>query len=185
MSRVRWLIDGYNVIRQDPESQRAERLADRRSGGPGALEAARAALVRRVVEAHRRSGDPFTIVFDGVRGHAATGPAGGRIEIVFSRSPETADDVLVRLAGRYREGGIVVTSDRTVQSAARRARALVVTSEQFLDALDTAAADDQAEDDVEDEDRPRGRSREARASARALRRLTRDRGPGSTPGSSQ
>ena len=194
MSRVRWLIDGYNVIRQDPESQRAERLADRRGTGPGGLEAARAALVRRVVEAHRRSGDPFTIVFDGVRGHPAPDRAGGRpghrpgnrpgnrIEIVFSRSPETADDVLIRLAGRYREGGIVVTSDRTIQSAARRARALVVTSEQFLDALDQAAGDDEEDDGTDEaENRRRQGSREARATARALRRLAVG-SPGSNPG---
>ena len=191
MSRVRWLIDGYNVIRQDPESQRAERLADRRGAGPGALEAARAALVRRIVEAQRRSGDPFTIVFDGVRGHPApdrTGVRpGSRIEIVFSRSPETADDVLIRLAGRYREGGIVVTSDRTIQSAARRARALVVTSEQFLDALDPAAADDEEDEGIDDEGADRRRqpsregSREARATARALWRLAVG-SPGSDPG---
>ena len=173
MTAVQWLVDGYNVLRKDPESQRAESVADRRGTGRGALGAGRAALVRRVADAHRRSGDPFTVVFDGARGHDAGAP-GGRIEVVFSRPPETADDVLIRLAGRYREGGIVVTSDRTIQTAARRAGAIVVTSEQFIDALDGAAADDGEDDAGEDTARrgnPHRRSRDERATARALRRL--------------
>ena len=167
---MRWLIDGYNVIRQGPESPRFGQPAERRGSRPGTIEAARAALVRRITEAHRRSGDPFTIVFDGVRGHADPVPS-GRIEIVFSRAPETADDVLIRLTGRYREGAIVVTSDRTIQTAARRAGAVVVTSEQFIDALDGSAIDDDVDDDDDEGDERRPRSREARASERALRRL--------------
>ncbi|PYM16726.1 MAG: hypothetical protein DMD81_11720 [Candidatus Rokuibacteriota bacterium] len=174
---MQWLLDGYNVLRADPESRRAETLAGRRGAGRGPLEAGRAALVRRVAEAQRRSGDSFTIVFDGVRGRDVVAP-GGPIDIVFSRPPAIADDVLIHLAGRYREGGIVVTSDRTIQTAARRAGAVVVTSEQFVAALDEAGVDD-ADEDVDDgaahRGSPRRVSRDERATARALTRLARFR----------
>ncbi|MBI1737379.1 MAG: NYN domain-containing protein [Candidatus Rokubacteria bacterium] len=162
---MRWLLDGYNVIRRDPDLHGAEEAG---------LAAARAALLRRVVDAERRSGDPFTVVFDGAPG---PGPASspGRIEVVFSRPPRTADDVLMDLARRLRDGAIVVTSDRRVQDAARRAGAAAVASERFLAALE-GPRDDDAGDDEDDDPRPRGGnprriSRDERAVRRALRRL--------------
>src|SRR5918911_5722248 len=118
---MRWLIDGYNVIRRDAEL--AEH--DRRN-----LEEGRAALLRIVAGAARASGDPFTVVFDGARPHASA-PVGGQVRVVFSRPPETADDVLRRLASELRSGAVVVTSDRAVRDTAERAGAVAVTAEQF------------------------------------------------------
>lgn len=166
-SRMRWLIDGYNVIRRDPDLRGAEAQG---------LERARAALLRVVVAAARRSGDRFTVVFDGAPGHASTAP-GGRIDVVFSRPPESADDVLVTLARRLREGAIVVTSDRAVQDATRRAGATAVASETFVAALaepDTEVEDDDASAGDRGSARrgnPRRLSKDERAVRRALRRL--------------
>jgi predicted RNA-binding protein with PIN domain len=163
---MRWLVDGYNVIRRDPDLRGAEAQG---------LERARAALLRLVRVAAERSGDRFTVVFDGAP-RAAPPPATGRIEVRFSRAPETADDVLVADARRLGDGAIVVTSDRTVQDAARRAGATAVTAEAFLAALDQAPVDEESgadEDDTPASKRgnPRRLSKDERAVRRALARL--------------
>jgi predicted RNA-binding protein with PIN domain len=166
---VRWLVDGYNVIRRDPE------LRAREAEG---LESGRAALLRLLADAARVSGDPFLVVFDGARrsGGTPVGTPGARVQVVFSRPPESADDVLVRLATQWREGAVVVSADRTVHSAARRAGAVAVTTDEFLTALDADG------DDGDDPDapgphssaprgNPRRLSRDARSVQRVLRRL--------------
>ena len=165
---MRWLIDGYNVIRRDPD------LRGREAEG---LPAGRAALLRRLAVVARERDDTFTVVFDGARlraaGDADAAPA-GRVEVVFSRPPDTADDVLRRLAARWREAAIVVSSDRAVETAARRLGAVAVRVEDFLAALD---GEGEADEEEEEEARPkRGNprrvSRDERAAQRALRRLS-------------
>ena len=167
---MRWLVDGYNVIRRDPEmrSREAERLADGRT-----------ALLHLVAAVARRCGDDFTVVFDGAR--AAGGEAvGGQVQVIFSRPPQNADQVLIRLATQFREASIVVSSDRTVRDAARRAGAAVVSADEFLDAANPGEPDAQheKEDEEDDDDSPAAKrgnphrlSREARATRRALGRL--------------
>src|SRR5262249_2296137 len=67
-------------------------------------------------------------------GVAPTG--GGRIRVLFSPPPSTADDELMRLARELGNGAVVVSSDRKVQDAARRAGSAVLAAEQFLEALE-------------------------------------------------
>jgi len=160
---MHWLVDGYNVIRRDPD------LAQHETRG---LEDGRAALLRVIAGAARASGDPFTVVFDGAR-RSGGAPAGGQVQVVFSRPPETADDVLRRLASQLRSGAVVVSSDRAVRDAAERAGAVAVTTEQFLAALESET-DDERDDDDEPPTRggnPRRPSRTERAARRVLGRL--------------
>jgi predicted RNA-binding protein with PIN domain len=185
---MRWLIDGYNVIRRDPELRGRER-----SG----LEAGRRALQDLVARAARRSRDQFLLVFDGAR-PGSQGPAGGAVQVLFSRPPRTADDELVTLSSRWRGGGIVVSSDRAVQAAARRAGCAVVGAEEFVTRLtaaehrqeragaagaEAASGLDHGSSGGDDEDdhpdrgapkrgNPRRRSRRDRLGRRAIRRLT-------------
>jgi predicted RNA-binding protein with PIN domain len=163
---VRWLVDGYNVIRCDPELSAYE--------GDG-LEAGRAALLRWLARLAARVSDPFTVVFDGAR-MTGGGSSGGKVQVVFSRPPETADDVLRRLATTLREGAVVVSSDRAVQHAARRAGAVAVGAEAFLRATSPEGPREDAEDDDADPAERRGPSRrpsrEERDARRVLRRLT-------------
>jgi predicted RNA-binding protein with PIN domain len=158
---MRWLIDGYNVIRRDPD------LHDREAVG---LEAGRAALLALLSRVASRVSDTFTVVFDGAR---RTGGelAPGRVQVTFSRPPETADDVLRRLAGSLREGAIVVTSDRAVQDSARRLGSVAVSAEAFLRAV--TGPTDHDDDDAPGERRGPSRrpSRETRDAERVLRRL--------------
>jgi predicted RNA-binding protein with PIN domain len=164
---MRWLVDGYNVIRRDPELHAREAES---------LEAGRTALLALLARLASRVSDDFTVVFDGAR-RGGGSPSPGRVQVVFSRPPESADDVLRRLATTLREGAIVVTSDRAVQDSARRSGAVAVGAEAFVEA---ATGSDQAEPDGEDVDErdtsarrgpSRRPSREVRDAARVLRRL--------------
>jgi len=154
---MQWLVDGYNVIRRDPDLRACEAES---------LEAGRKALLRVLAQARGAAGDQFTVVFDGARVSGGE-PSQGRIRTIFSRPPRTADDELMALARQWREGAVVVSSDRKIQDAARRAGCPVLTAEQFLDGL-AAPAEDERE---EPEGNPRRLSREAQAAQRALRRL--------------
>jgi len=171
---MHWVIDGYNVIRRDPELRSREAQS---------LEAGRRALLHVVVRLARTiPQDDFTIVFDGAR-MADVMPPPGRVGIRFSRPPETADDLVIRLARRWTVGAVVVTSDRAVQQAAERARAAVVGAEAFLtrathvaDRNDENAPRVKQDDEGEDtrslkRGNPRRASKKARAAARALKRL--------------
>jgi predicted RNA-binding protein with PIN domain len=162
---MRWLIDGYNVIRRDPELHAHEAAS---------LEAGRAALVTLLARVASRVSDNFTIVFDGARPTGGA-PSPGRVQVMFSRPPETADDVLRRLAGTLREGAVVVSSDRAVQDSARRGGSVAVSAEAFLEAADGPTEIDKESDD-DDVARPRRGpsrrpSREVRDAQRVLRRL--------------
>src|SRR5262245_4294455 len=158
---MRWLIDGYNVIRRD---------ADLKARETESLEAGRAALLALVARVARDLPDTFTVVFDGAR-RVGGDPAGGRVQVIFSRPPASADDELRRLAASFREGAVVVSSDRAVQDGARRAGAVAVSAEEFLEALDADPDDDEVEVDEPRRGPSHRRSRVERAAERALRRL--------------
>lgn len=159
---MRWLVDGYNVIRRDPD------LAQQEARG---LEDGRAALLRVIAGAARTSGDPFTVVFDGAR-RSGGAPAGGQVQVLFSRPPETADDVLRRLASELRSGAVIVSSDRAVRDAAERAGAVAVTTEQFLAALESGTEPERDDDEPPPRGgNPRRPSRAERAARRVLGRL--------------
>jgi hypothetical protein len=80
-------------------------------------------------------------------------------------------------------GAAVVSNDREVRQAAARARAIVITADEFLARLERAGRErDSAADDKDDEeaDRPRSKkgnphrlSKKDRLAARALGRLAR------------
>lgn len=162
---MRWLIDGYNVIRRDPTLAGAERES---------LARGRQALLRLLARVAATCSEEFLVVFDGAR-RSGGDPSGGRVQVVFSQPPDRADDVLIRLAARWAEAAVVVTSDRTIQTAARRARAAVLSADRFLDELSSEGVDE--EESEPDEGRYGGNarrpSRDARAAERALRRLRR------------
>lgn len=177
---MRWLVDGYNVIRRAPELKSREAVS---------LEAGRQALCALLVEAARASRDTFTVVFDGAQAGGRAGGGSG-VTVVFSTARESADHVLAQMA---RQGGAVVSNDREVRRAAERAGAVVITTDQFLSRLDQARplppealAEAPAEDKDTDQDEPsrgprkgnpRRLGKKARAAQRALGRL----GPGRHP----
>lgn len=169
---MRWLVDGYNLIRRSPELIAAE--------GEG-LEAGRQALCRLLSRAARERSDQFIVVFDGAGSGGSSGIAG--VRVIFSSARENADRVLIRLAA---EGGAVVSNDREVRRAAARAGAIAITADEFLARLDAASARGREQDEQADaadaghgrpkKGNPRRLGKKARAAARALRRLGRASG---------
>ena len=164
---MHWLVDGYNVIRRGPELAAREQES---------LEAGRQALCRLLSNAARVSGDRFTVVFDGNQrgGRFSAGPG---THAIFSSARETADQVLARMATA---GVAVVSNDREVRQAAARARAIVITADEFLARLERAGRVRGSDKDDEEADRPpskkgnpRRLSKKDRLAARALGRLAR------------
>lgn len=165
---MRWLVDGYNVIRHDPDLSNRERES---------LQAGREALCRLLSTIARRSGDGFTVIFDGDRGGGSMGGGQG-VRVIFSSARERADELLARLATR---GLAVVSNDREVRRAAARAGALAITADQFLARLHShgpAPAPDKGDDDAlparPKKGNPRRLPRKARQAERALRHLHRN-----------
>src|SRR3989442_8985757 len=158
---MRWLIDGYNVIRRAP---------DLRAHEAESLEAGRRALLGLVAHAAQAGGDRFTVVFDGAPA-SRPAPTGGQVEVTFSRPPEKADDVLVRLARQLGAGSAVVTSDRAVRDAAGRAGCALISAHQFLEAVSAEPEPPAATSPPPKSGNPRRLSKDARAAERALRRL--------------
>jgi predicted RNA-binding protein with PIN domain len=122
---VHLLVDGYNVTKSGYgalplESQRTRLLA-----GLGALAA--------------RTGAETTVVFDGADRVTPLAPASPRaVRVLFSRTGETADEVLLRLVDAEPRGRpvVVVSSDREVVEAAQRAGARPVPSRALLRLLE-------------------------------------------------
>ena len=169
---MRWLIDGYNVIRRSTVLHERERES---------LEAGRRALLDLLARVARDRGDQFTVVFDGAGAGGSSGSAG--VRIVFSSARESADRVLTRMAAA--QGGAVVTDDREVLRAAARVGAVPITATAFLtrlEALQAGAPGDVRETEKDEDDEsesrraprkgnPRRLGKKARAAARALGRL--------------
>ena len=141
---MRWLVDGYNVIRRAPELKSREQES---------LEAGRQALCAWLVETARKSDDTFTVVFDGAQ---AGGRSGGGAVV--------SNDREVRRAAE-RAGAVVVTTD---QFLARLDQAHVAPPEAFADEKD--GEEDEAPSGPR-KGNPRRLSKKARATQRALGRL--------------
>lgn len=166
---MHWLVDGYNVIRRDPELSSRERES---------LQAGREALLRLLAPVARRTGDRFTVVFDG----AGIGPvlpqSPAAVRALFSRRGESADQVLARLAAQAGAGSTVVSSDRAVRQAAGRSGAIAVTAEEFLARVTrgsggrgAARKDDEEELPAPRKGNPRRPKKRERQARRALDRL--------------
>jgi predicted RNA-binding protein with PIN domain len=164
---MRWLVDGYNVIRRDSELAARERES---------LQAGREALCRLLSTAARLSGGQFTVVFDGDRGGGTTSGGEG-VRVIFSSGRETADQVLARQATA---GVTVVSNDREVRGSATRAGAIAVGADDFLARLRNAGRPHVPAKDEDDDTpappkkgNPRRLPKKKRAADRALRRLNR------------
>ncbi len=118
------IIDGYNLIRQSDNLRRYERKS---------LEAGRQALINKLVEYEKGKNHQITVVFDG--GQSDWVDEGrdreGKINIVYSRFGEKADDVIKRLAARTVGDVIVVSSDREISSFIAQLGKTPLTSPEF------------------------------------------------------
>lgn len=159
---MRWLVDGYNVIRREPGLAAREQVS---------LQVGRHALCQLLMATARASGDHFVVVFDGARGGGTAASSRG-VRVVFSKAPETADDLIARLAA---PGVAVVSNDRDVRRAAERVGAIAVTTDEFLARVLAPPIPEKDEEEdilpVPKKGNPRRLPKKTRAAKRALGRL--------------
>ncbi len=122
---MRIVIDGYNLIRRNPELRELDREN---------LEEGRNALVRELSVYRGGRGHKITVVFDGTEAIHLGGGAEkvGGITVRYSSRGHSADTVIIQMC---REGqvDVVVTGDREIMDAARRSGVTPITPEHFWD----------------------------------------------------
>ena len=123
------LIDGYNVIRQSDNLRRYERKS---------LEAGRQALIKKLVEYEKKKNHQITVVFDGGKSDWLDEGRDreGKINIIYSRFGERADDVIKRLAAKTVGDVVVVSSDREISSFVAQLGKTPLSSPEFEKILD-------------------------------------------------
>ena len=106
MALVRILVDGYSLLHGWPE------LAP---GKPRHSAAARDELVHVLTRYHDAIGTPITIFFDGSGAPPGVTPgeSSRRVEVLFSKAGQTADDMIERATHRFQPYGevLAVTDD--------------------------------------------------------------------------
>jgi predicted RNA-binding protein with PIN domain len=105
MALVRILVDGYSLLHNWPE------LAP---GKPRHSMEARDELIRILTLYRDATNVPITIVFDGAgKSHGTAYPSTPDLEILYSRSGQTADQIIERVTARMQNFGevLAVTDD--------------------------------------------------------------------------
>ncbi len=114
------ILDGYNLLLREHDA------------GSASLVDAREAFLRSV-DAARSGRERVVVVFDGRPGGGASAPASEGLRVVWSRSPQTADDVIVRLVEKEpRHAATVLTRDRELGHRVKSAGGLVGDPDAFF-----------------------------------------------------
>lgn len=119
------IVDGYNVLLRSPRLRPGENRTLRES---------RDMLVNLLAWMMGANNARFLVVFDGTQEGGRDEPS-GRVQVMFSRPPEKADDVIRRLVEKYAGGDedvSVVTSDIEVARHARANGAEISLADLFL-----------------------------------------------------
>lgn len=130
--RTRYLVvDGHSVIFGWPDLRR---LHTRRSS------LARDELVKQLRNYQDWTGVRAVVVFDGAGAHASDESEPHGVQIFYSRSGQTADSIIERLASKYAEKFdlVVATSDRLEQETATACGAECISVEGLRALLDEA-----------------------------------------------
>jgi uncharacterized protein len=144
------IVDGYNLIRNYPPLSRVEEV-DFTQG--------RNFLLEWLSEYRRQSKNPITVIFDGGGGGGlfAERDIFKGIKVLYSRSGQTADEVIKNIAAKEGEKALVVTSDRELSFNCRSFKAATIRSEEFAHLIQEKGRISPEGNGVEDEleDRPR------------------------------
>ena len=140
MALVRILVDGYSLLHNWPE------LAPRK---PRHSAAAREELIRVLTQYRDASGTPITVVFDGAGARAGTPEVKStpELEILYSDSGQTADDLIERAAHRLSEFGdvLVVTDDYAERDTVLSLGGMASSCLNFIQTVESALDDLQRE----------------------------------------
>jgi hypothetical protein len=118
------VIDGYNLIHATPELMMA--------GGP---EEGRRALAMALSRYRKRRGHRITLVLDGGQTPLAERATLQGVNTIFSGWDQTADKIIIDLAGRHGSGLTVITDDRELADLSRQRGAEIIGSAQFGEKL--------------------------------------------------
>jgi len=136
MPLVRVLVDGYSLLHSWPE------LAP---GQARHSAAAREALVERLTHYRDATGTPITIFFDGAlpRGVGPKIHSTPEVEVLFSTSGQTADDLIERAAARFQPYGevLVVTDDMAERETVTAFGASAASCENFIRMVESTLAE--------------------------------------------
>lgn len=136
MALIRILVDGFSLLHAWPE------LAE---GAPRHSETARDALMELLQQYQDACGTPVTVFFDG-RGSRKSKPknqSANAVEVLFSSSGQTADDLIERAAVRFQAYGevLVVTNDNAERSIVGGFGGSTASCENFIRMIQNALAD--------------------------------------------
>ncbi|HEY5036843.1 MAG TPA: NYN domain-containing protein [Chthoniobacterales bacterium] len=122
------LVDGHSIIFSWPELRL---LHDRRTS------LARDALVRKLRDYQDWSGVKVVVVFDGRRPTVSQTTEPNEIQIFYSRTGQTADSIIERLASKYAERFrlMVATGDYLEQETASASGAETISPESLRELL--------------------------------------------------
>ena len=136
MALVRILVDGYSLLHNWPE------LAP---GKPRFSAAARDELVHRLTLYRDAVGTPITIVFDGANAdiRLSTVESKPEMEILYSRSGQTADDIIERVTHRMSVYGevLAVTDDFAERDTVIAMGGMASSCLNFIQTVECALAD--------------------------------------------
>lgn len=162
------IVDGYNLIRQ---SDNLSHLDDQD------IQLGREALLDRLAAYRRTRHHRITVVFDG-----ANAPLFSQhksqikgIHVKFSRSGESADAVIKRMAAHEREKALIVSSDLEVVNFAASKGAATISSRLFEEKLKMAAYTSLKGIESEDEDGWTPKTKKKGPSRRLSKKERRDR----------
>ena len=161
------LVDGYNVIKRDPVLVSIERRG---------LQAAREALLARLLSSYDLRTCDVVVVFDG-QGPAETTEGWGKVRIIYSRSGQTADEVIARLSAAARDPSqvVAISDDRSVRDSVTRVGGQAAGS---ADRRQPRAGDKERPDGQGKDDEGQQRGREKKGNPRRAPRRPRQGGAG-------
>jgi len=100
----------------------------------------RETLIRQLASYKRVRGHEITVVFDGWQSGSLTESQQWErgILVIYSKRDEKADEVIKRMAKKFGQGVVVVTSDREVAHFVEKVGATAVSSEEFEERMGIA-----------------------------------------------
>ena len=136
MALARILVDGYSLLHSWPE------LAP---GEPRHSATAREELIHVLAQYSDAVGTPVTVVFDGGghRGNPSKNESAKGIEVLFSRTGQTADQIIERVTHRMKPFGevLAVTDDYAERDTVISMGGFASSCQQFIQTIESALRD--------------------------------------------
>jgi len=136
MPLVRILVDGYSLLHNWPE------LA---AGRTRHSAAARDELIQRLTLYQDAIGTPITIFFDGAGALSGTPVADStsKVEVLYARAGQTADDLIERVAHRFTGYGevLAVTDDFAERETVLSLGGMASSCRNFIQTVENALAE--------------------------------------------